>query len=82
MPKRRLQGTVVSTANEKTAVVRVERITQHSLYRKVLRRHDRYMAHDEANEAHAGDRVIIEECRPMSRRKRWRIVDWLERSED
>ena len=48
MPKRRLQGTVVSTANEKTAVVRVERIKQHKLYRKVLRRDDKYMAHDEA----------------------------------
>lgn len=82
MPKRRLQGIVVSTANEKTAVVRVERITQHTLYHKVLRRHERYMAHDEDNAAHLGDRVVIEECRPLSRHKRWRIVDWLERGED
>ena len=81
MTKRRLQGTVVSTANTKTAVVRVERIKQHKLYRKVLRRDDRYMAHDESDEANKGDRVVIEECRPMSRHKRWRIVEWLERSE-
>lgn len=81
MPKRRLQGTIVSDKMDKTAVVRVERITQHPLYRKVMRRHSKYKAHDEANEARVGDRVVIEECRPMSRDKRWTIVEWLERGE-
>jgi small subunit ribosomal protein S17 len=81
MPKRRIEGVVVSDKMDKTAVVRVERIKQHPLYRKYLRRHSRFMAHDEQNEARIGDRVIIEECRPMSRSKRWLIVEWLKRGE-
>jgi len=81
MPKRRLQGIIVSNANDKSAVVRVERTWQHRLYRKVMRQHKRYMAHDEGNEAQLGDRVVIEECRPMSRSKRWRIVDWVSRGQ-
>ncbi len=79
MPRRQLQGTVVSTAMDKTAVVLVERMKAHPLYRKVIRMHKRYVAHDEANEARAGDVVVIEECRPLSRRKRWQIVHWVER---
>lgn len=79
MPRRQLQGTVVSTQMDKTAVVRVERMKAHPLYRKVIRLHKRYMAHDEGNEARSGDVVLIEECRPLSRQKRWRIVEWVER---
>ncbi len=82
MPKRKIEGVVVSNKMDKTAVVRVERIKQHPLYRKYLRRHSRFMAHDEANEAGMGDRVIIEECRPLSRNKRWQIVEWLERGDE
>jgi len=81
MPRRQLQGTVVSTKMDKTAVVLVERMKAHPLYRKVIRLHKRYMAHDEANEARAGDVVVIEECRPISRNKRWQIVQWVERGE-
>jgi len=81
MPKRRIQGTVVSDKMDKTVVVSVDIITRHPLYHKVLRRHDRFKAHDEANEAIVGDRVIIEECRPLSREKRWRVVDWVHRAE-
>lgn len=81
MPRRRLQGTVVSNDMDKTAVVLVERMKAHPLYRKVIRRHKRYMAHDDANDAQVGDVVVIEECRPLSRRKRWQIVEWLRRGE-
>ena len=82
MPRRQLHGTVVGNRMDKTAVVRVERMKAHPLYRKVIRLHTKYMAHDEENEAHLGDQVIIEECRPLSRRKRWRIVEWVHRGEE
>jgi len=81
MPRRQLKGTVVSDQMDKTAVVRVVRRLAHPLYRKVVSRHKRYKVHDELNEAHVGDVVIIEECRPISREKRWRIVDWVSRGE-
>jgi len=79
MPRRQLQGTVVSDRMDKTAVVRVERLKAHTVYRKVMRLHRKYMAHDESNEARVGDQVIIEECRPLSRHKRWQIVEWVRR---
>jgi small subunit ribosomal protein S17 len=82
MPRRQLHGTVVSNKADKTAVVRIERLKAHPLYRKVIRLHSRYMAHDEENEARIGDEVVIEECRPMSRRKRWRIVEFVRRGEE
>jgi small subunit ribosomal protein S17 len=59
--------------------VRVERLRAHPLYHKVIRRHKRYKAHDENNEARVGDVVVIEECPPLSKEKSWRIVDWLRR---
>jgi small subunit ribosomal protein S17 len=79
MPRRRLRGTVVSDKMDKTAVVRVETLKPHPLYHKIVRRHKRYKAHDEANEAQVGDVVVIEECRPLSRDKTWTIVEWLEK---
>jgi len=79
MPRRQLQGTVVSDAMDKTAVVLVESIKLHPLYRKVIRRHKRYHAHDEANVAQVGDVVLLEECRPISRSKRWRVVEVVEK---
>jgi len=81
MPKRRLTGTVISNKMQKTAVVRVERRKQHPLYRKVIRHHTHFQAHDEADEARIGDRVVIEEHLPMSRMKRWIIVEWIERGD-
>ena len=75
MPKRVLQGVVVSNANEKTAVVRVERRVKHPVYGKVVRRSKRYQAHDEENKCQIGDQVQIEECPPISRHKRWRVLD-------
>jgi small subunit ribosomal protein S17 len=81
MPRRRMHGTVVSNRMDQTAVVRVERLKAHPLYRKVMRLHRKYMAHDETNEAQIGDEVVIEECRPMSRHKRWQIVEWVRRGD-
>ncbi len=70
-------GTVVSDSNDKTIVVSIQRTTRHRLYRKVIRRSKKYHVHDEANEATVGDTVRIEECRPFSRLKRWRLVEIL-----
>ncbi len=75
------QGVVVSDKNDKTIVVRVERTVTHRLYRKVIRRSKRYHAHDEKNDCHVGDVVRIMECRPLSRHKRWRLVEVLSRAE-
>jgi small subunit ribosomal protein S17 len=70
-------GTVVSDRNDKTIVVSVERTARHRLYRKVIRRSKKYHVHDEGNEATVGDLVRIEECRPYSRLKHWRLVEIL-----
>ncbi|MBK7972012.1 MAG: 30S ribosomal protein S17 [Deltaproteobacteria bacterium] len=70
--KRRI-GIVVSDKMEKTVVVRVTRRAPHPLYKKVLRRHRKYMAHDEREVCKMGDTVEIVECRPISRRKSWRV---------
>ncbi len=78
MPKRILQGTVVSDTNDKTVVVLVERRFTHPLYKKTVRRTKKYHAHDEDNACKVGDIVRIEECRPISRKKRWRVVERVE----
>ncbi|SDG79943.1 30S ribosomal protein S17 [Pelagibacterium luteolum] len=74
MPKRILQGTVVSDTNEKTVVVSVERRFTHPILKKTVRRSKKYHAHDEANAAKVGDLVQIEECAPISKNKRWTVV--------
>jgi small subunit ribosomal protein S17 len=74
MPKRVLQGTVVSDTNEKTVVVRVDRAFTHPVLKKTVRRSKKYHAHDEANGAKVGDTVWIEECAPISKNKRWTLV--------
>lgn len=74
MPKRVLQGTVVSDVNDKTIVVLVERRFVHPVYKKIVRRSKKYHAHDEANRFKAGDVVQIQECRPLSKNKRWEVV--------
>lgn len=73
------EGTVVSDKMDKTVLVEVERLKRHPLYGKVVRRTRRYMAHDENNQCQVGDRVLIRESRPLSRRKRWRVVRILEK---
>lgn len=74
MPRRVLQGIVVSDKMDKTIVVKVERQITHPLYKKVIRRSKKYAAHDENNTAKTGDVVKIRECRPLSKRKRWEVV--------
>ncbi|HEY0144915.1 MAG TPA: 30S ribosomal protein S17 [Methylovirgula sp.] len=75
MPKRVLQGVVVSDKQDKTVVVKVERRFTHPLLKKTVRRSKNFHAHDEANKAKVGDTVLIEETRPISRLKRWVIVE-------
>jgi small subunit ribosomal protein S17 len=75
------QGRVVSDAMDKTVVVSVERQFAHPLYGKRVTRRKKYHAHDERNEFRSGDLVVIEETRPLSRRKRWRVVRLIERPE-
>jgi small subunit ribosomal protein S17 len=74
MPKRILQGTVVSDKNKDTIVVRVERRFTHPLLKKTVRRSKKYQAHDEGNTAKVGDNVSIQECAPISKNKRWTLV--------
>ena len=74
MPKRTLQGVVVSDKQDKTVVVRVERRFTHPTMKKTVRRSKKYHAHDEANSAKVGDVVRIEESAPISKNKRWTLV--------
>ena len=74
MPKRVLQGTVVSDVNEKTVVVRVDRAFTHPVMKKTVRRSKKYHAHDEANVYKTGDKVRIVECPPKSKLKTWEVL--------
>ncbi len=74
MPRRVMEGVVVSSKMDKTAVVRVERTFLHPLFKKTVRRSKKYHAHDETNSAKEGQRVAIQECPPRSKLKRWEIV--------
>ncbi len=74
MPKRVLQGTVVSDKTDKTVVVRVERRFTHPVLKKTVRRSKKYQAHDEANTYKIGDTVFIEESKPISKNKRWVVL--------
>ncbi len=73
-------GRVVSDKMDKTIVVSVERLARHSLYKRVIRLTTKFKAHDELNEAHVGDTVLIEESRPLSATKRWRLVEVVKRA--
>ena len=75
MPKRILRGVVVSDTQDKTVVVKIERRFTHPLLKKTVRRTKNYHAHDENNVFKVGQQVAIEESRPISRLKRWRVVD-------
>lgn len=74
------QGSVVSNGMDKSVVILVERKVRHKLYGKFIRRRVKYMAHDPANECQIGDIVLIEECRPLSKNKRWRVLDIVQRA--
>ncbi|SEP30170.1 30S ribosomal protein S17 [Nitrosovibrio sp. Nv6] len=74
-----LSGKVVSDKMDKTITVLVERKVKHPLYGKIMVRSKKYHVHDESNEFHAGDMVVIEECRPLSKTKAWRVVKLVEK---
>jgi small subunit ribosomal protein S17 len=74
-------GVVTSSAADKSVVVKVENFIMHPLYHRFVRTSSKFMAHDEENTCNTGDRVLIEECRPISRRKKWRVRKIIERAE-
>ncbi len=78
--KRELIGTVVSDKMDKTAVVQVERLVKHPLYKKYIRRRNKFAAHDKDNSCNIGDKVMITESRPISKLKRWRVTDIIEKA--
>lgn len=78
--KRQLIGVVVSNKMDKTAVVMVERLVKHSLYKKYIKRRAKYAAHDEGNQCQIGDKVLITESRPLSRTKKWRVSQIMEKA--
>jgi small subunit ribosomal protein S17 len=73
-------GVVVSDKMDKTVLIRIDRQVRHSLYGKTVRRSSKFAAHDEANDAHIGDTVRVMETRPLSKSKRWRVVEIVERA--
>jgi len=73
MPKKQLKGTVVSNKMDKTVVVEVERVKEHSKYKKRYKIHKKHKAHSEAK-LNIGDKVVIEECRPISKDKKWKVI--------
>ncbi|MCU0304592.1 MAG: 30S ribosomal protein S17 [Thermoanaerobaculales bacterium] len=74
-------GLVLSAAADKSVVVKVENFVMHPLYHRFVRSTSKFMAHDETNTCNKGDRVLIEECRPLSRRKKWRVRKVIERAQ-
>jgi len=78
--KKTLVGTVVSNKMEKTVTVLVRRQVKHKQYQKYIQRRKKYSAHDEANECNIGDLVMIRECRPLSRNKRWMVAKTLRKA--
>ena len=74
MPKRILQGTVISDGNDKTIVVNVDRRVRHTLYKKTITRSSKFHAHDEGNVCKIGDKVRIIECKPISKKKTWTVI--------
>jgi small subunit ribosomal protein S17 len=78
--RRQVVGTIISNKMERTVVVQVERLVKHPLYKKYVRRRNKFMAHDTGNECQIGDRVLITESRPLSKTKRWRVSRILEKA--
>ena len=74
MPKKQLIGKVISTKMQKTVVVKVEKLKEHPKYKRRFSCHKKYKAHVETGEYKVGDKVIIEECRPVSKEKKWRVI--------
>ena len=80
MPKRILSGTICKAMNKKTVVVEVERTFKHPIYKKYIKRSKKYHAHDETDALRVGDKVMIEETRPISKLKTWKVVSNEKRS--
>ena len=80
MPKRILSGTICKATNKKTVVVEVERTFKHPIYKKYIKRSKKYHAHDETDALRVGDKVMIEETRPISKLKTWKVVTMRRRS--
>ena len=78
--RKSVEGVVVSNAMDQTAVVQVDRLVRHPLYGKYIRKKSKYMAHDPENSCTVGDKVLIEECRPLSKNKRWRLSKVIEQA--
>jgi small subunit ribosomal protein S17 len=80
MPVKERIGIVISNKMEKTIVVKIENRYPHPIYSKILVKTKKYLAHDELSECNIGDQVLVEECRPLSKRKRWKLVKILSKS--
>lgn len=78
--RKTLTGTVVSDKMDKTVVVAVENYTQHPVYKKIIKRTKKYKAHDEENACKVGDKVVIMETRPLSKEKRWRVLQTIDKA--
>lgn len=80
--KRTLQGVVTSSAGDKSATILIERRIKHPMYGKIVKRSTKIRLHDEDNECSKGDTILIEECRPMSKTKSWRLVKIVEKAQE
>ena len=78
--RRKMVGTVVSNKMDKTVVVQVERLVKHRMYHKYVRRQAKFTAHDQSNDCQIGDKVMITESRPLSKTKRWRVSEIVEKA--
>lgn len=78
--RRKIQGTVVSNKMDRTVTVQVDTQVTHPILRKTIRRRNKFMAHDQNNQCSIGDKVLISETRPMSKRKRWAVVEIVEKA--
>ena len=78
--KRQMVGTVVSNKADKTVTVLVERTVKHKIYHKIMRRRNKFAAHDDRNDCQIGDKVLICESRPLSKSKRWRVVEIVQKA--
>ena len=80
MPVKEEIGIVVSNKMQKTVVVKIESRYSHPIYSKTMTKTKKYLAHDESNECNIGDQVLVQECRPLSKRKRWKLVKVISKS--
>lgn len=80
MPVKQQIGVVISTKMQKTVVIKVENRYPHPIYSKTLIKSKKYLAHDELEKCHIGDQVLVKECRPLSKKKRWKLVEIISKS--